>query len=81
VFRGFTLSWLRRALLVRFGPREQKIPMLNPYTRIAREAHLAWQRALLEFGMSASSRSRVKVSKPEKKDPFELFVLEGKKKA
>jgi P27 family predicted phage terminase small subunit len=47
-------------------------PMINPYVRVAREAHLAWQRALIEFGMSASSRTRVKVTK--KKDPFEAFL-------
>jgi len=63
------------------GGKSGNIPMLSPFVRVAREAQLAWQRALLEFGMSASSRTRVKVSKPEKADPFELFVLEGKKKA
>jgi P27 family predicted phage terminase small subunit len=67
-------------VIARLGPHEQKIPMPNPYVRIAREAHLAWNKALTEFGMSASSRSRVKVSKPEKKDAFELLLIRGKKR-
>jgi len=32
-----------------------------------------------ELGISPSARTRIKVTKPEKQDPFELFVLEGKK--
>jgi len=64
-------------VIVRQGPHGQKIPMQNPYVRIAREAHLAWTRALAEFGMTPSSRTRVKVTKPEKPDEFELFLRDG----
>jgi P27 family predicted phage terminase small subunit len=61
-------------VIARLGPREQKIPMQNPYVRVARDAHLAWNKALTEFGMSASSRTRVKVSKAKTMNPFELYL-------
>jgi len=63
------------------GGKNKDIPMLSPFVRVAREAEQACHRKLVEFGLSPSSRTRVKVSKPEKQDPFELFLLEGKKKA
>jgi P27 family predicted phage terminase small subunit len=49
-------------------------PMLNPYVKIAEKAFNAWNKALIEFGMSPSARNRVKVAKPEQKDPFEAFL-------
>lgn len=72
---------IRQSGTVIKGGKNKDIPMISPYVRIAREAHLAWTRALVEFGMTPSSRGRVKISKPEAKDPFELFLLRGNKEA
>ena len=54
-------------------------PIQNPWLAVANTALKQMRAFLTEFGMTPSSRSRVTVSKPEKKDPFELFLLRGKK--
>lgn len=47
---------------------------VNPLVRIARECQDQFTRALAEFGMSPSSRSRVKADAPKAVDPFETFL-------
>jgi P27 family predicted phage terminase small subunit len=44
-------------------------PMVSPYVKVANAAWQQWMKMLPEFGMTPSSRSRVKV--PETKDPSE----------
>jgi P27 family predicted phage terminase small subunit len=67
---------IRRTGMVIRSPKG--VPMLSPFVRVAREAHQAWSKVILEFGMTPSSRSRVTVTKPEKKDPFQLFLERGR---
>jgi len=51
---------------------------LNPLLRVARETQDQYTRALVEFGMSPSSRTRVKgLPAPEQRDPFEEFIRRG----
>ena len=46
----------------------------NPYLSIANKQLELMNRFLTEFGMTPSSRSRVKAEKPEADDPFEAFL-------
>jgi P27 family predicted phage terminase small subunit len=52
-------------------------PMLNPYYPIINKANEQMMKALIEIGMSPSSRSRVKVEPRPKKDEAEDFLKEG----
>jgi len=52
-------------------------PMLNPYFPIINKANEQMVKALVEIGMSPSSRSRVKVNEKPKKDEAEDFLKEG----
>jgi P27 family predicted phage terminase small subunit len=46
-------------------------PMVSPYLKVANVAWQQWTRMLTEFGMSPSSRSRVKVPEtPPATDPY-----------
>jgi P27 family predicted phage terminase small subunit len=46
-------------------------PMVSPYVKVANVAWQQWTRMLTEFGMSPSSRSRVKVpDAPPATDPY-----------
>ena len=46
----------------------------NPLLRIARDLQIQFTRALLEFGMSPSSRSRINATPTEKEeDPFDAW--------
>jgi P27 family predicted phage terminase small subunit len=46
-------------------------PMMSPYLKVANIAWQQWTRMLTEFGMSPSSRSRVKVPEaPKEDDPY-----------
>ena len=54
-------------------------PMLNPYFPIINKANEQMLRALVEIGMSPSSRSRVKVPEKPKRDEAEDFLKEGTK--
>jgi P27 family predicted phage terminase small subunit len=46
-------------------------PMLSPYLKVANIAMQQWTRMLVEFGMTPSSRSRVKVPEaPTAGDPY-----------
>jgi P27 family predicted phage terminase small subunit len=65
---------IQRSGTVILGGKRKDAPVQNPYVRIAREAHQAWSRALIEFGMTPSSRTRVKVVKQETVDPFDEFL-------
>jgi P27 family predicted phage terminase small subunit len=51
------------------------LPLVNPYFRIADKAKIHMMKALVEIGMSPSSRARVKVSemKPKEEDKRERF--------
>jgi len=52
-------------------------PMLNPYFSIINKANEQMVKALIEIGMSPSSRSRVKVPPKPVKDEAEDFLKEG----
>ena len=46
----------------------------NPLLRVARDLQASFSRTLLEFGMSPSSRSRIKTTPTEKEeDPFDAW--------
>lgn len=47
---------------------------LNPLLRIVREAQEEFTRALTEFGMSPSSRSRIKAALPAKDDSIDALL-------
>ena len=50
-------------------------PMVSPYLIVANKAMEQLSKALVEFGMSPSSRSRVKASAPQKKEsPVARFL-------
>jgi P27 family predicted phage terminase small subunit len=46
-------------------------PMPSPYVTVANKAMRAMHSLLVEFGMTPSSRSRIKVGEPAKVDPFD----------
>ena len=52
-------------------------PRLNPLLRVSAQAQAEYTKMLSEFGLTPSSRSRVKATKNEEEDPFEQFL--GKK--
>jgi P27 family predicted phage terminase small subunit len=52
----------------------------SPWYSIANQAHKQIKALLAEFGMTPSSRSRLKISPEQEKDPFEEF-LHARKKA
>ena len=52
-------------------------PMMNPYLPIVNKANEQMMKALVEIGMSPSSRSRVKVAEKPKKDEAEEFLGQG----
>ena len=55
-------------------------PMQSPYLAISNKAMEQMMKWLVEFGMTPSGRSRVKVDKPEDKtDPLEAFLAGGGK--
>lgn len=57
------------------------MPMMNPYLPIVNKANEQMMKALIELGMTPSSRSRIKVDAPKKEtDPYEAF-RNGKKAA
>jgi P27 family predicted phage terminase small subunit len=60
--------------LVTVAPNNGYI-MPSPYLSIANKAMEQMMKALIEFGMTPSSRSRIKADTSEKdKDPFEEFL-------
>ena len=67
--------------LQKYGPvifSKAGIPIQSPYMSIANRALELMMKALVEFGMSPSSRSRVKVDKPEEVDEFEQLMKAGR---
>lgn len=52
----------------------QGFPMQSPYLCIANKAMEQMQRMLVEFGMTPSSRSRIKVSSTSGSDPQEDYL-------
>lgn len=65
------------ANLAKYGPvifAKTGIPIQSPYMSIANKALELMMRSLVEFGMSPSSRSRVKVDKPEEEDALEALM-------
>lgn len=50
------------------------MPMMNPYMPIANKANEQMVKALVELGMSPSSRSRVKVAPAKEEDPCGDFL-------
>jgi P27 family predicted phage terminase small subunit len=53
-------------------------PMINPWWTVINKENEKMMKALVEIGMSPSSRSRVKVIPKPKKDEAEEFLREGK---
>ena len=49
-------------------------PIVNPLVGIANKTLANLTKLLIEFGMTPSSRARVKGSEPEAHDPFEEFL-------
>lgn len=47
------------------------VPGANPYCKIREQAKLTVMKLLTEFGLTPSSRSRVKIAPPEEEDEFE----------
>ena len=76
-------QWLEVAeMLNKTGPiiKNQKTGefRVNPLHRLANELQAQWTRALTEFGMSPSSRSRIHVTPPvEEADPLERLRMRG----
>lgn len=52
-------------------------PMINPWWTVINKANEQMVKALVEIGMSPSSRSRVKVTPKKQEDPAEDFLKEG----
>jgi len=63
---------LKSGLLIKSGSNNG-IPVVNPYLGIATKAQAQCSRMLIEFGLTPSSRARVKVEKPKKVDKFARF--------
>lgn len=55
-------------------------PILNPYLSISNKAMEQMRAFLTEFGMTPSSRSRIKVEKKEDEDPMDAFLNRGQAK-
>ena len=65
-------AMLSKSSLLIKNKRGDLIP--NPLLRVARDAQEQFTRSLSEFGMTPSSRSRLKVPKPVEDDPFEAYM-------
>lgn len=61
----------RTGLLVR---GDKGIPRINPLLAISRDCQAEYTRLLTEFGMTPSSRSRIRVEKAEEVDEFEALM-------
>lgn len=61
----------KSSLLIR---SQQHGLVVNPLLRIVRESQEAFLKALTEFGMTPSSRARLKVSTADKRDEFSDFL-------
>jgi len=48
--------------------------VINPWVQIAKDAWAEMMKAAVEFGMSPSSRSRVKSAKKDEKSPLERYL-------
>ena len=57
------------------------LPMVSPYWGIMNRANVEMRKWLVEFGMTPSSRSRLKIEKPKAKNPLDDFISKGKKLA
>jgi len=68
---------LRKAGLIVKEPTSG-YPIQNPYLAIANTALKQMRAFSVEFGLTPSSRSRVTVSKPEKKNPFQLYLAKAR---
>lgn len=53
---------------------EKGFRYINPWRTVANQAWEQMRKILVEFGMTPSSRSRVKVEKGEDLDPFEEYL-------
>ena len=58
---------------------EKGWPVQSPYLSIANRAMEQMQKFMVEFGMTPSSRSRVKAVEHNEKDAFEEFLSGGKR--
>jgi P27 family predicted phage terminase small subunit len=52
-------------------------PMISPYLKVANIAWSQWTHMLTEFGLTPSSRSRVKMPEKGGDDEFEAFLQRG----
>ena len=53
-------------------------PMKSPYLTVAENAMEAMRKMMVEFGLTPSSRSRIKVSDSGGYDEFEAFLQSGR---
>lgn len=58
---------------------ESKIPMIHPAYYLAAKAHKQFMSIAVEFGLTPSSRSRIRVDKQEE-EPSNLVAFDGGKK-
>jgi P27 family predicted phage terminase small subunit len=75
-------NWLdAERKLRRYGPiikAPSGYPVLSPYFSLARSAFQQVMKVAVEFGMTPSSRSRLRVEKPQtEEDPLEAFLKRG----
>lgn len=52
-------------------------PLLNPYVTLVKTYMSQMHRLLVEFGMTPSSRSRLRVAKPTETDPLDEYLKRG----
>jgi P27 family predicted phage terminase small subunit len=54
-------------------------PILNPHVVLAKQAMQQMHKFLVEFGMTPSSRSRLRIEKPAPEDPLDAFLKRAPK--
>lgn len=56
------------------GTNDKGVPIKSPWVTIANEALSQMKAFMVEFGMTPSSRARIKPAEKPEEDPFEAFV-------
>ncbi len=82
---AYCTAWSRwveaEAMVKKFGAivksPEKGFPMKSPYLSIADQAMETMRKLLVEFGLTPSSRGRIKVPDSEAGDEFDAFMEAG----
>jgi P27 family predicted phage terminase small subunit len=82
---AYCTAWSRwveaEAMVKKYGAivksPEKNFPMKSPYLSIADQAMETMRKLLVEFGLTPSSRSRIKVPDSEAGDEFDQFMEAG----